>query len=212
MMRWARAATVVTLLLGTTGCYWNWNNWPPWQLPSHKTLINSYFVKVQPDCARTEKKVDVVHVTIANIDEADLHSSTLSHYGSDNQGDTQVGTPVPPPPTPISYETHVDFTAAPYLRRPGDVAMIELQLTDRNYTFQAGRNNTVITSDAAHGYMFCVKRDMVVPEGARKVDFYVRWVKTVDGLPVVGAYNFMLRDRRGDRRFLEVDPNVENEG
>jgi len=197
-------------------CNWTWL--PTWLVtllqlkPANTALVNSYPVKIHNDCLRNDKQIDVVHIVVDNIDPEDLETSTFAHYRSDDHGNASQGTVAPPPPTRMpGAKTHVDFEAAPYLARRGEVALIEVELTDKRYIFMPG-GTAVITSDKANGYMFCIKRDTHVSPDGRHTSFYVRWVPKVDGQPVIGAYNFMVIDRNHHRRFLPVDPEVKNEG
>ncbi len=214
MMKMSLRTAIVLLCASLlAACKWSWPPWNPPPSPSQKALINSYPIPVHADCVKNDHKVDVVHIVVPDVDPLDLEGSTLAHLKSDDHGNVPQGGAVAPDPTPLpNHKTYADFVAAPYLLRKHDVAMIELELTDKRYTFMPGRNATVITSKAAHGEMFCIKRNMDVRKGARTVAFYVRWVDKADGQPVIGAYNFNVEDGKGHRRFLSVDPEIKNQG
>lgn len=176
---------------------------------------NPYPIPVRDDCRHSKKKIDVVHITIFNVDEAKFDNSAVVHFKSDPRGLVSEGRALTAKAMLIDgHRTWADFNAGGYLAAQGDLVLIELELQDATgVTFPEGTNSAVFTSDATNGDMFCVKEAMHVGPNQKIVRFYTRWVEKANGQPKIGAYTFAYAiPGTGEKRLVVLDPDVKNEG
>ena len=176
------------------------------------TTSTEHPIAADPKCGKSKDPIEVVHIIVFNIDDPTLEGSTIQHYKSSKDGESSEGKTIKPKTKEDFVVSHVDFDASNYLQTSGFV-LIELELQDPDKsTFEPGEN-AVVTSDAANGAMFCVRRTMNAQQGDKLVRFYVKPLLPPTGQPALrGAYHFHIADKNGVKRLIAIDPEVRNEG
>ena len=109
--------------------------------------------------------------------------------------------------------TRLDIDARPYLKKPGDVILVEVQLDDPAASF-APVPAALTAGNGPGGTMFCIKdKDhRILPKpGDRTARFYVQYVQSKT--PLFGKFNLFLLVKDGP--FITptiLDPKIHNSG
>lgn len=179
--------------------------------PASLALIDiskSHPPNADDDCKNAKKRLFAVVIDIPDVN--DLNTAKQELYVTDPDGNVPEGDPIALMyPMPNAHSA-ADVNAGPFLQKPKDVVLLQLKLTQKDVYFLEGKD-TILTDDAHHGQMFCVKEDIDVGTKVKTVKFYVRYMKGISSSALVGAYTFSVI-RNGQIVRVTVDPEVQNNG
>lgn len=163
------------------------------------------------DCTGADTQIPAVLVKVSSVEQlqAIQYAGKTDKDGNivENGSLKQITPPYPFPNNQLSVD------AQPYLKKKGEIMLLELELEQPGYTFSPP--NTVITEDSApsNGEMFCVKKTPPpIQPKANQAIFYVHYL---DGAPkgVIGHYTFDYLPANGHTAVrVKVDPDVSNDG
>lgn len=173
------------------------------------------FAAITAICPALPANLPVVKMQITDVSPKKLgHVTGL--YESNKQGAASTGQKLRDIPEVVFKDqrpTRLDFDAAEYLKKPGDVLLVEVELADPAASFVEGPAAITAGNDDGAA-MFCIrdKASGVNPKaGDRTARFYVRYVESKT--PRYGKFNIFLLLRDGP--FLTptvLDPKIHDSG
>jgi hypothetical protein len=170
------------------------------------------FGVIAQKCAAIPAGLPVVKIQITDVSPKKLgHDTALFEANKDGSASTDKRLrDIPEVLLQTQNPTRLDLDAREFLKKPGDLMLVEVELADPNASFTGGAY--ALTAGNAEGAaMFCV-RDPINPKpDDRTVRFYVQY-QQADPMKV-GKYNLFLLLKDGPYSTpILLDPKVHNSG
>jgi hypothetical protein len=204
--RWAAGAAGLALLAGCT---------KP-QPPSPPKPVDEpgkpMFSVISQKCAAIPPGLPVMRIAITDVSPKKLgHDTALFEANKDGSASTDKRLrDIPEVVLRTQNPTRLDIDAREFLKKPGDLMLVEVVLADPNASFTGGAY--ALTAGNPDGAaMFCVKDPIDPKPDERTVRFYVQYQQG-DSMKV-GKYNLflLLKDDPYSTPIL-LDPKVHNSG
>ncbi|WP_293907780.1 hypothetical protein [Phenylobacterium sp.] len=190
---------------------------PPGPVPRPTGVARPAFSLINKACPPLPANLPAVRISISDVSPKHIgHETAL--FAANKDGTRSTGDRlrrIPEVQLPVSDPTRLDLDADPFLKKPGDVLLIELELTDPDASFSGGSSALTIGNDDGKA-MFCVKdpANGINPKPEdRIVRFYARYVAS--NRPRLAKFNIfvLVKDRDGPFRTpVVLDPKVHNSG
>jgi len=173
------------------------------------------FTPITEACPTLPSGLPVVRIRLDDVSPKKLgQQKTL--LASNKDGTAGEGKPLKVIPDVVletAEPTRLDIDATPFLKKAGDVLLVEVELADPDVSF-VSRPAALTSGDDAGAGMFCLKTpdQRINPkDGDRIVRFYVKYVEGKG--PTYGKYNLFLRIKDGPYLTPTVlDPKIRNSG
>lgn len=173
------------------------------------------FTPISALCPTPPAGLPVVRIRIDDVAPKKFVQQTAL-FASNRDGTAGEGKPQKPIPEVVletANPTRLDLDATPFLKKAGDVLLVEVELGDPDASFVPGPSALTAGDDAGAG-MFCLKTadQRINPKDTdRIVRFYVKYVEGAG--PTYGKYNLFLLLKDGPYRTPTVlDPKIRNSG
>ena len=173
------------------------------------------FAAITAVCPTLPAGLPVVKIQIIDVSPKKLgHATALFEANQDGTRSTEKKLrDIPEVVLKTETPTRLDLDATEFLKKDGDVLLVEVELADPAASFVAGPAAITAGNDEG-GAMFCIKdKDHpVAPKpGDRTARFYVKYL-SADG-PKLGKFNVFLLLKDGPYLTPTVlDPKIRNSG
>jgi hypothetical protein len=163
-------------------------------------------------CPAIPPGLPVVKITITDVSPKKIgHDTALFEANKDGSASTDKRLRhIPEVLLQTQNPTRLDIDAREFLKKPGDLMLVEVVLADPDASFTGGAY--ALTSGNADGAaMFCVKDPIDPKPDDRTVRFYVQYQQGQN--MKVGKYNLFLLLKDGPYATpILLDPKVHNSG
>ena len=170
------------------------------------------FGVINQTCAAIPPGLPVVRIAITDVSPKKIgHDTALFEANKDGSASTDKRLrDIPEVVLRTQNPTRLDIDAREFLKKPGDLMLVEVVLADPNASFTGGAY--ALTSGNPDGAaMFCVKDPINPKPDERTVRFYVQYQQG-DSMKV-GKYNLFLLLKDGPYSTpILLDPKVHNSG
>jgi len=204
--RWAAGAAGLALL---AGCM---KPEPPKPPKPVEDPGRPMFGVIANKCAAIPPGLPVVKIQITDVSPKKLgHVTALFEANPDGSASTDKRLrDIPEVVLRTRNPTRLDIDAREFLKKPGDLMLVEVELADPDASFTGGAY--ALTSGNPDGAaMFCVKDPINPKPDERTVRFYVQYQQG-DSMKV-GKYNLFLLLKDGPYSTpILLDPKVHNSG
>lgn len=204
--RWAAGAAGLALLAGCTKAM------PPTPPTPTDEPGKPMFGVIARQCGAIPPGLPVVKIQITDVSPKKVgHDTALFEANKDGSASTDKRLrDIPEVVLQTQNPTRLDLDTTEFLKKPGDLLLVEVVLADPDASFTGGAY--ALTAGNAEGAaMFCVKDPINPRAGDRTVRFYVQYQQAKT--PQIGKYNLFLILKDGPYQTpIVIDPKVHNSG